>query len=35
MGQKGIEVSVRMMLKEGTTCAEIQEWAEKIDKTRL
>ena len=35
MGQIGIEVSVRMMLKEGTTYAEIQEWAEKIDKTRL
>ena len=35
MGQKGIEVSVRMMLKEGTTYAEIQEWAEKINKTRL
>ena len=35
MGQIGIEVNVRMMLKEGTTYAEIQEWAEKIDKTRL
>ena len=35
MGQKGIEVRVRMMLNEGTTYAEIQEWAEKIDKTRL
>ena len=35
MGQKGIEASARMPFKEGTTYAEIQEWAEKIDKTRL
>ena len=35
MGQNGIEASARMPFKEGTTYAEIQEWAEKIDKTRL
>ena len=35
LGQTGIEASVRMPFKEGTTYEEIQEWAEKIDKTRL
>ena len=35
IGQNGIEASARVPLKEGTTCAEIQQWAEKIDATRL
>lgn len=32
VGQDGEIANARMLLKEGTTCAEIQEWAEKINK---
>lgn len=35
MGQKGIEASARVPLKEGTTYAEIQEWAENIERAML
>ncbi len=33
--QNGIEASARVPLKEGTTCAEIQEWAKNFDTSRL